>query len=39
MLAEFGHTNLAEAAFDYTDSSTSLAAQALKVHALHSPQT
>lgn len=33
MLAEFGNTNPAEAAFDYTGSSTSLAAQALKVHA------
>lgn len=32
MLAEFGNSNPAEAAFDYSDSSNSLAAQALKVH-------
>lgn len=31
MLAEFGNSNPAEAAFDYSDSSNSLAAQALKV--------
>lgn len=32
MLADFGNTNPAEAAFDYGDSSASLAAQSLKVH-------
>ena len=32
MLAEFGNSNPAEAAFDYSDSSNSLAAQALKVN-------
>ena len=31
MLAEFGNSNPAEATFDYGDSSTSIAAQALKV--------
>lgn len=31
MLAEFGSSNPAEAAFDYSDSSSSVAAQALKV--------
>ena len=32
MLADFGSTNPAEAAFNYADSTTSLAAQALKVY-------